>query len=284
MPRIQDAYLRSVVYLYSSADDARSGKDTGGTAFTVSVKAPHSELRWWYWVTASHCVGNQPTLHARMNLQGGGTALYEIGKEEWHAHPNGDDVAACRVPDGDFSGAVAIGAAVFVNQEKISKFNIGPGDETFLVGRFFGHSGKNRNLPCARFGNIASMADGAELVQFKDGRLAECFLVDVRSLNGFSGSPVFVHIPPFSTRKMDEYMDLTDSFTALLGVDTGHLNLPLRSDGMGQPTPQNSGISTVVPAWKIHEVLELPYFKEIQDADLRRAEGGAGAAPRPFNG
>jgi hypothetical protein len=73
-------------------------------------------------------------------------------------------------------------------------FDIGPGDDVFVVGRFINREGKQKNIPSVRFGNIAQMP--GEPLFLDDGKELECFLIEGRSISGFSGSPVFIHISP----------------------------------------------------------------------------------------
>src|SRR4051794_28892090 len=45
----------------------------------------------------------------------------------------------------------------------------------------------------------------ADNVVTKDGLQQESFLVETRSLSGFSGSPVFIHIPSYTERPTPRY-------------------------------------------------------------------------------
>jgi hypothetical protein len=71
---------------------------------------------------------------------------------------------------------------------------VGPGDEVFMVGRFVSREGKEKNTPAVRFGSLAMVpreSFGEEQVSS-----GEHFLVNCRSIFGYSGSPVFVFIDP----------------------------------------------------------------------------------------
>jgi hypothetical protein len=142
-----------------------------------------------------------------------------------------------------------------------------------MVDRFIGHDGKQSNLPTARFGNISRM-DG-EPIEDKYGIRQDSFLVDIRSISGYSGSPVFVYInqtlarpPPFIAPPSHPYRQGLHG-PWLMGVDWCHLKTfgpVLERDQLGEPQQSrprryvelNSGIAGVIPAWKIQEVLDLP--------------------------
>ena len=139
-----------------------------------------------------------------------------------------------------------------------------------MVDRFIGHDGKQSNLPTARFGNISRM-DG-EPIEDKYGIRQDSFLVDIRSISGYSGSPVFVYInqtlarpPPFIAPPSHPYRQGLHG-PWLMGVDWCHLKTfgpVLERDQLGEPQQSrprryvelNSGIAGVIPAWKIQEVL-----------------------------
>jgi hypothetical protein len=125
----------------------------------------------------------------------------------------------------------------------------------------------------------------------------ESFLVEARSIGGYSGSPVFIYIPILSYRENVEdwyapittrdpitgYERLNESLAAfagkdwghfkshgpwLLGVDWGHINdwqpvcgaagTPIDRGGPPWKTQvrMNTGIMTVVPAWKLIEMVD----------------------------
>jgi hypothetical protein len=50
------------------------------------------------------------------------------------------------------------------------------------------HEGRQKNSPTARFGNIAQMPNEPVIIKRFE---QECFLVEARSIGGYSGSPVF---------------------------------------------------------------------------------------------
>src|SRR4029077_4477832 len=98
MPRIQDSYLNSVVYLYGAVEDARAGERSGGTGFLISTPpstkgGPH----FVYAVTNSHVIREGGASVIRVNalsedLQ---TDVISLGADAWYHHVDGDDIAVC---------------------------------------------------------------------------------------------------------------------------------------------------------------------------------------------
>jgi hypothetical protein len=142
-----------------------------------------------------------------------------------------------------------------------------------MVGRFVNHEGRQRNTPTARFGNISMMP--WEPVRNPLRGAQESFLVETRSLGGYSGSPVFLHILPYTARAGKEgyYMPEQGAGPWLLGVDWGHLPITEEVKAKNSNTEldedliveSNSGQMGVVPAWKLRELL---YKEEV--AEMRK--------------
>jgi hypothetical protein len=86
----------------------------------------------------------------------------------------------------------AVSIEEFLTKETMAEFNIWPGDDTFLIGRLVVQSGKQKNTPVVRFGNLSMLADPDELIDMSPYGEHEAFLVECRSVSGFSGSPVFL--------------------------------------------------------------------------------------------
>jgi hypothetical protein len=72
------------------------------------------------------------------------------------------------------------------------------GDVISIVGLFRLHAGSKRNVPIVHSGNLALLPDPHERIPIKDrtiGKMTEveAYLVEAQTLEGLSGSPVFVH-------------------------------------------------------------------------------------------
>lgn len=282
MPRIEDKILDCVIYLYPSEVDARNGERAGGSGFLVGIPSKvYKQAHYVYAVTNSHVIkeGNSPVI--RMNTKEGQTDVLNLKPIDWIHHPDGDDVAVCPVafPPDRFKFS-HIGQDLFLTKDIIREEGIGPGDDVYLVGRFVSHEGKQRNIPSVRFGNIAMMP--WEPIRHKTrGIMVESYLVEAHSIAGYSGSPVFIHIPPMSVRPDKDGIDSTYR-RWLLGLDWGHFinretvkektapDEPDREVAEGWWVYYNTGMMMVVPSWKMMDVLNLDVLKAPRDENDRK--------------
>jgi hypothetical protein len=169
------------------------------------------------------------------------------------------------------------------------------GDELFSPGLFVQSAGKSRNLPVVRFGNIARMP-GDEMVILSTAARGEisirAYLVETHSWGGFSGSPMFWHyqynigLPLWAQRWIPqpesrlalpqampnpERIDVNVSrgwAIALLGLVSGHYDIPTKAKNEDIETALNAGIAVVTPAENIRELLMR---EDVIDDRRRRA-------------
>jgi hypothetical protein len=285
MPRIHDIYIDCAVYIYGSLSDAKAGERTGGSGFIVSVPVALDPAKgvWLYVVTNRHVVLKAGTPVVRVNRIDGTPEYHETDKTHWYMHEDGDDIAVSPFQaDFDNLKFITLLLSNFVTLKLVSDEDIGIGDDTFMIGRFINREGRQLNTPAVRFGNIAMMPN--ERIISPHGIAQESFLVEVRSLPGYSGSAVFIYSPcamnDMSVRRFGKSkvnygglnMDpaTAEAFFApmkpkgpyLLGIDWCHI--PRRTSIMdrdGKPVAEgwyieeNTGMAGVIPAWKIAEVL-----------------------------
>jgi hypothetical protein len=205
---------------------------------------------------------------------------------DWVRHPDGDDVAVLHLKiEWQNVTFTSIPIASFLTPKLVFDEDVGIGDDTVMIGRFIGHDGKQRNTPSVRFGNIAMMPE--EKITLETGVEQECFLVEMRSLPGYSGSAVIMYSPCAmndmsqrrygqkrvgapSPEKPGQFVHIPkEAFDAmnpkgpyLLGIDCCHLHSKayvLNGEGKqtdGSFVRQNSGMAGVIPAWKIAEIIE----------------------------
>lgn len=250
MPRLPDEYLEFIIYLYSSPADAERGEDKGGTGFLVTTPPTRSDKSpALFAVTNAHVIEDRFCVIA-VNKVGGGRAILALRPEHWIRHPDGDDVAVSllTVDEGPYRIKAMGMDEWFLTDSRMKNLNVGPGDEVVVPGRFRSHPGKEENLPIVRFGHIAMMPIEAVRNE-RLGKDQESFLIEAHSLSGFSGSPVFVHVPPGDERWRRE--SAPEGGFYLMGLDWGHF------PDLDNPK-QNSGIMAVVPVWKLKELLEHP--------------------------
>jgi Trypsin-like peptidase domain len=297
MPLIPESFRNSVFYLYRTSRDADAGERNGGTGFFVSVKDEEELPPFLYAVSNWHVVGPPPLENApvaRVNTKAGGHET--LDGLTWIQHTEGDDLAIARVglaPEHFSYSAVhsdlVMAAAEHGSEGEAAARKIwGPGNEVFFVGRYADHEGREQNEPIVRFGNIASMPDDEKIHNEALQIDQESYIVEARSIGGFSGSPVFVNPQTFidDDGQWDFYMG---GRTALLGVIWGHTDQFQRVLGPDQETPlpdvewvkQNVGLMYAVPSWRLREML----MEEDEMAKRRKhAEGVAEESKRKSRG
>jgi len=200
-------------------------------------------------------------------------------------HPNDDlaDVAVMPIslhPDIDW---LFWPVTAFATDAVVKEVEISIGDDVFLTGLFYRHTGTRRNIPIVRAGIIAAMLE--EPVRTSLGE-TEAFLIEARSIGGLSGSPVFVRPESNYVHKINT----EDSYTIgrwdarvgsfwLLGLMHGHWDVNASDvdvivEDRGHRESVNVGIGIVVPAQKILETIGQPELEELRrraEAELKEA-------------
>jgi hypothetical protein len=260
--RIPDELRECVCFIQAVWPSSQSGI---GTAFFVAVPLEGEEHWFHYVVTAKHCIadvktGPADTAMLLVNQVGGDRTSLRTRVSDWLLHETAD-VAV--LPIGGVNPAFDVKVwpldRSVATEEVVLEKNIGAGDDVFIAGLLVNHPGKTRNLPIVRLGSIAAMpedpverlATGPDVVT----------LVEVHSIGGLSGSPVFVHLSVL--RDTPEGMFLVGTggkagsggTSWLHGVMHGfYPNERDDPDGVGEKL--NTGIAIVV---RIDRVLDLIY-------------------------
>lgn len=281
LPRIPNEFLDAAIYLYETKGAAEAGEDIGGSGFLVSRPVKGFEDREFAIAVTNRHVIEQGAPVIRLNRKDGGVTVLVRRRKDWIYHPDGIDIAICPIPlSTDTEQYRTIATAAFATKERLRELDIGIGDDVFAVGRFIHRDGTQRNVPTARFGHIAQMPSD---ILDEQGRTQESFLVEARSIGGYSGSAVFVHIPPLVLRPGSTELSMNFYGPFLLGIDWSHMlhRIPvLDSNGkelvgsrFGEHVGSNTGMMGVIPAWRLAEVLETPELVEM----FRREEAALGA-------
>lgn len=229
-----------------------------GSAFFVGVPSESIDgIHYVHLVTAKHVAAilEGKSFFVRINNESGGFN-WVIGESiHWYYHPTDEvvDVAVIPfLPPQEFEYK-SIHTSMFLSDEIIRSRSIGTGDEVFITGLFAHLSGSARNLPIVRIGNIAMMPE--ELVPTSIGNI-EAYLIEARSIGGLSGSPAFIR----------ETVPMGIGSFYLLGLMHGHWDIPIESksdlEDLSSIESVNVGITIVVPAKKILEVLNQPRLVE----------------------
>jgi hypothetical protein len=301
MPRIADKFTDCAVFIYRSIADAKCGEHQGGSGFIVMLPMEtNPNLAHTYIVTNRHVVQKARNPVVRLNRRDGRTTCLETMGQDWYFHPDGDDIAVLgfEAEEQDLKH-IPLPINIFVTRSLVEDEDIGIGDDTVMVGRFINHEGKQQNTPAVRFGNIAMMAE-ERIKNRESGIDQESFLIEVRSLPGYSGSAVFIYSPcasndmsvrrygiekqsveGYNKRSPDEWRALySPKGPYLLGIDWCHIPRTAHVTHKDEsPTEwvvsENTGMAGVIPAWKIAELLNLEELQENRrDAEKQIADTG----------
>lgn len=279
--RVPDHVKDSVGFLgYSDFNDEYK---LAGTAFFFSLKDDDEETddkyAFPYIITARHVIegiqqhGSAERVYLRTNTKDGGHAFIVSEVADWYFDPDDHviDVAVLPIFNPQLIETFSvhwIQSDIAVTDLMIEMEGLGVGDDTFITGLFVNHYGKQRNIPIVRVGTIAAMP--GEKVATARGDM-DAYLVEVRSIGGISGSPVFSSLGPVRANLFEQYVGYRFNF---LGLVHGHWDL-VDSDNdassrfIDRKERINQGIAIVVPASKIVQVLNQPELvkmrKKIKD-------------------
>jgi hypothetical protein len=273
--RIADHLLKSVGFV-SRYDGPDQPLVFGGTAFIVGVKMD-ANASLVHLVTAKHVAEAIEPAEAviGMNAKDGAPRFLRTGDQKWFYHPTEKDsvdvaVVPLGCPNMEEYDIGFIPEAIFATEKRIAEYNIGLGDELIIVGLFTRFIGLTHLIPIVRTGNIAMMP--RDRLPTKDFGEMEAYLAESRSIGGLSGSPVFVRntvkTPVKSEKGVSQFYGLGDGH--LLGLIHGHWDLPVSFSAAEQAEAVNMGVSIVVPAKKILEVLYHPELVAMREEHYER--------------
>jgi hypothetical protein len=276
--RLDESFLRTVCFLCSRRVDAGvESYEYKGTGFFIAYqdRGLAENMGFVYFVTAKHVVEKARTfgpLYARVNEQGGGVRYVELVDDEWFTSPTAD----VAVQQTIFSGSPIdlIPDHMLMTDGKIHQHDVGVGDDLILCGLFTKHYGQQRNVPIVRSGIISAMPD--EPIRVQGGPSYPGYLVEVRSLGGLSGSPVFIVFD--YDRKSATRFQSPPMF--LLGLVRGHWDYSPELDAADADAARelagiNTGIAIVTPAQDLLALLNGDELDRHREDTLRR-----GSQPR----
>jgi hypothetical protein len=278
---VSEELRKCVAFAYYTDRVTRFREPVGTVFFVVDIDDPDLGPATGpvFAVTARHVIdkaaadGGDDRVWLRLNTSTGGSDWLDLPVSMWRWHPRDDaavreayrgdpyyDVAACLfVPDPEKFQFTSVRTDVLVDDEKIARYSIAPGDDVFLTGLFANHLGRDRNLPIVRCGNLAAMPE--EPVATEAGPM-EAFLIEARSVGGLSGSPCFVSLGEY--RLIGRELQRQDQLAIfLLGMVHGHWDAT-RGDivpaAAGEEEAINKGIAIVIPAQHILETIRQEAF------------------------
>jgi len=258
--RVADEIIKSVGFVSRDTEPLRYA----GTAFVVQVPCGENS-GLLHVVTAKHVadvVGADFVIG--FNGKDGEPLFVKNGGVPWYLHPTEPDsvdlavipFASSRIREYDIS---PIPVEILVDEARINEYDIGLGDEIFSVGLFTRYFGRTTLIPIVRTGNIAMMPN--EPVPLGRFGLSEAYLAEGRSIGGLSGSPVFcrntVKMPGLNEQGQRKHVAGVGQIH-LLGLVHGHWDLPMNFSESEKLEAVNMGVSIVIPAKKILDVLYSP--------------------------
>jgi hypothetical protein len=308
LPRISDDLLDCSVYLYKTEKDAGSGTRAGGTGFLVGVPlgapeplrpptqiGPIRPLGSWetphiYAVTNAHNL-NHGSYVVRLNTKEGATKTIPTSEGDWYRHPE-SDLAACPIHiqlDQVVHDYKLIPFSMIFTETEAELLRVGIGDDVVAIGRFVNNEHKQKNTPVARFGTVAAMPGFPIRTGEKGIKPQLSILAEVRTLPGYSGSPVFLRIPHWEllyggdalrqqlAKKQIDDDDLPTPLLMLLGIAWGYIygrNLPIKAGGKkieGWKVEEvNTGMMAMVPAWKLLELLNIEKLAKRREKEAEK--------------
>jgi hypothetical protein len=265
----------------------------------------------FYGVTNWHVACDGPWSTIRLNAKDGGTDIIELGPEQWSFLPGKYDVAVVPLSlDDKIHDVSSVSTRLFAGKPGPGSpyGRLGVGEDVFMIGLFVDHDGATTNVPSARFGNISMLPNPKATIEQPTKYRGESFVVDMHSRTGFSGSPVYVYRTfgadltesSFGTSFDSLEIDNWDSAATggrlkgrlkssqlfeLLGIHWGQFPerwelhnanalKEARKDLIveGGYVKGMSGMTCVIPAWNILEVLKMPELVALREPEIADAK------------
>lgn len=240
-----------------------------GTGFLVSIV--HREIEFVFLATAAHVVDSVmgSEFSVRANRKAGGCDTVKIRKTTaiLHSDHSNDLVifpSGLRPDIYDIASVALDPARVADYREKWQPFL---GDEVVAIGLYTSHYGYEKNVPVVRIGHIAAMPDEPVMT---DVGSARGYLVEMRSIGGLSGSPVYSNPPEVVVIEGQiAYRDLP--LHVPIGMMVGYhvvetaedqISVPKVQGDKGEGSPKktpdelHTGFAVVIPIERVIELME----------------------------
>lgn len=292
--RVNSDARRSVVFFGKPAPP--NGEIVyGGTGFLIIDRSESIP----FLITCRHVAMQlEDDFVIRVNKRDGSSVPLPFSEMKWSYHPDKTvDLAATVLPlDANVYDVCYFN---FKLVQSYDRERVLAGDPVSLVGLFRLHFGAKRNVPIVHSGNIGALPDPHEKIPIEDrvtGEIVEveAYLVEAQTLEGLSGSPVFIQqfiqVPGLKTPQGGGAAAYGDG--RILGVYQGAWDARpgkiLAADrnlgGNNLRVPVGMGI--VVPGDRIIELIdEDPEFKalraDVKHERLKRSAASSDAAFSP---
>lgn len=248
--------------------DSLGNRVPNGTCFLIAKYVAHDTTKFYtFFVTAKHVLQDKngslfDEIYIRMNTKDSNSRFiyYKIDTSIinrnvfFHKDKSVDLAVFFYSPKKDDYDYKVIPESFIPDRAAFKKNKIEEGNEAFFTGLFVPYAGEHKIFPIFRFGHISLVTD--ERIMWV-GKKREMILLEISSYGGNSGAPVYV--------KLKQQDGRTRLF--LLGILSGTFRdiadiaiIPTN----GTPVAfYNNGISGVVPAYLLNELLFSTEFNKI---------------------
>ena len=238
-----------------------------GTGFFIGVEDLNKKDYFTvYLVTAKHVLQTSgkkwlPFFVLRLNKKDGSSELVPVpiipeGEKKnvfIHEDPSVDLAVVPALPDQKVYNFKFLPASMLTGKVDFDKLGIGEGSDVFFTGLFLPYPGYERNYPIVRFGRVALLTE--EKIDW-NGELLDLYLVESGSFGGSSGSPVFFY---FGSDRRPGVLALGPPVIKIAGIMKGTFQdvQPLKTIETAKilAAPSSMGISAVIPAYKLHDII-----------------------------
>lgn len=283
--RLEPNLLKCVVFI---GHETPAGFVPCGTGFII--QHIYDSVSFHFLATAAHVIRDfaGDTFSVRINRMDGRSECIKVKKGSELKHPDAAaDLAVFGIPvaitpDVHDITSVDVGRQTR-DQEREIVGGIHVGDEVCAIGLYTSHHGAIRNAPVARTGHIAALP--GEPVRVLGGLHVEAYLIELRTIAGLSGSPVFYLMPPVRVMPNGgvQAIQKDKSPGVPLGVLVGYHVVESKEDQIQVPRfghveaaasgndqsidERNTGFGVVVPIERLDEIFEHPEFVEAVKRD-----------------
>lgn len=302
--RVPDEVKNCVVFI-GCLMNGDEKQNIGGTTFLLSY--PYKRLingrakSHIYIVTAKHVLDDfdektsDGIVYLRFNFMDKPAQWIPIERNKWISHPDTDlaILPANQLDDEYQFDHILVPESMIVDDAILENEKIGIGDEIIVTGLFTHQPGKEHNIPMVRSGIIASMPNEPIRVKWLKKDI-DAYLIEVYSVGGFSGSPVFVYLGgrpiaiPITKNKIRIYERLVhfpEQTYFSLGVISGHWTIKESETGFPNNTLTNeekcnTGIAIVIPANKIKDMLNTSKLRKMrEECETKDLDESSGLVP-----
>ncbi|MFZ0773669.1 MAG: hypothetical protein WCA49_13190 [Candidatus Sulfotelmatobacter sp.] len=271
---------KTVAFIQLQCEDGPNLLDVRGTGFFVFYPDDRvgKDQGFVYLITNRHvamCLSSDHrpltvrSIAIRLNRKDGTSGTIPLtthGNIPWVLPSDeSEDLAAIGLaPDQHIFDYLGIPMSVFGTKDVLAAHSVAEGERILFAGFFYQFPGVAKVQPIVREGILAMMPD--EKLPTTTGKPGSVYLGDVHVFGGNSGAPVFCNLGGLRGNTISSGDDYH-----LLGVVSGmfyedeefNLEVTTTFKGTGRA---NSGISMIVPADAVKNLLDAPVLKAQREA------------------